>query len=84
MIDAFFGCTVRIGVGRMPIVSIPDESAAVGAGMMAAILTGRGSDATMDDVLLLENASITLGVEMSGGKLSPLVRRGHTIPTAHH
>ena len=31
MIDVFFGCTVRIGVGRVPVVSIPDKSAAVGA-----------------------------------------------------
>ena len=61
----------------MPVVRIPDESAAAGAAMMAAILTGHGSYV---DVLLLETAS-TIGVETSGGKLSPILSQRHTIPT---
>ncbi|BFZ04881.1 hypothetical protein BsWGS_07920 [Bradybaena similaris] len=58
----------------------PDEAVAYGAAVQAAILTGDTSEA-IKDVLLVDVAPLSLGIETAGGVMTPLVKRGTTIPT---
>ncbi|XP_055868483.1 heat shock protein 70 B2-like [Biomphalaria glabrata] len=58
----------------------PDEAVAYGAAVQAAVLTGDTSD-TIKDVLLVDVAPLSLGIETAGGVMTPLVKRGTTIPT---
>ncbi|GFO22504.1 heat-shock protein 70 [Plakobranchus ocellatus] len=58
----------------------PDEAVAYGAAVQAAVLTGDSSD-TIKDVLLVDVAPLSLGIETAGGVMTPLVKRGTTIPT---
>ncbi|BFZ04603.1 hypothetical protein BsWGS_07642 [Bradybaena similaris] len=58
----------------------PDEAVAYGAAVQAAILTGDTSE-TIKDVLLVDVAPLSLGIETAGGVMTPLVKRGTTIPT---
>ncbi|KAH9495986.1 hypothetical protein Btru_012356 [Bulinus truncatus] len=58
----------------------PDEAVAYGAAIQAAVLTGDTSD-TIRDVLLVDVAPLSLGIETAGGVMTPLVKRGTTIPT---
>ncbi|KAH9487552.1 hypothetical protein Btru_072687 [Bulinus truncatus] len=58
----------------------PDEAVAYGAAVQAAVLTGDTSD-TIKDVLLVDVAPLSLGIETAGGVMTTLVRRGTTIPT---
>ncbi|KAK0062139.1 heat shock protein 70 A1 [Biomphalaria pfeifferi] len=58
----------------------PDEAVAYGAAIQAAVLTGDTSD-TIKDVLLVDVAPLSLGIETAGGVMTPLVKRGTTIPT---
>ena len=57
----------------------PDEAVAYGAAVQAAILTGTGGKAT-EEVLLLDVAPLTLGIETSGGVMTALIPRNSTIP----
>ena len=58
----------------------PDEAVAYGAAVQAAVLTGDKSDA-IKDVLLVDVAPLSLGIETAGGVMTALVKRGTTIPT---
>ena len=52
---------------------------AYGAAVQGGILSGDASDATKD-VLLLDVAPLSVGIETAGGVMTPLVKRGTTIP----
>jgi len=57
-----------------------DESVAMGAALMAAMLTGL-TGGGLDHWLLLDVIPLSIGVETEGGMMTKLVERNSTIPT---
>lgn len=70
-VEEIFGMPPEKGVN-------PDEVVAVGAAIQASILKGE-----VKDVLLVDVTPLTMGIEISGGAMEPIIKRNTTIPCRH-
>ncbi|XP_021774970.1 luminal-binding protein [Chenopodium quinoa] len=67
--------------GKEPSKGVnPDEAVAFGAAVQGSILSGEGGEETKE-ILLLDVAPLTLGIETVGGVMTKLIPRNTVIPT---
>jgi len=67
--------------GKIPNRSInPDEAVAYGAAVQAAIVSGSEST-SISDVILLDIAPLSMGIETAGNIMTVLIPRNTGIPT---
>ncbi|GHF39329.1 molecular chaperone DnaK [Deinococcus metalli] len=64
--------------GKTPNESVnPDEAVALGAAVQAGIIQG---DSALGDIVLVDVTPLTLGVEVKGGMIAPMITRNTTVP----
>jgi len=69
-VEKFFGKSTNNSVN-------PDEVVALGAAVQAGVFSGQ-----VTDMLLLDVTPLSLGIEVLGGVMNPLIERNTTIPCA--
>ncbi|XP_050518885.1 heat shock protein 68-like [Diabrotica virgifera virgifera] len=70
--NLFNGKTLNLSIN-------PDEAVAYGAAVQAAVLSGE-THSKIQDVLLVDVAPLSLGIETAGGVMSKIVERNSRIP----
>lgn len=73
MLSEYFGKPVYTNID-------PDEAVAKGAAIQAAILSGQHGGA-LDELILLDKLSLSMGIETVGGIFTRIVPRDSTLPT---
>lgn len=64
--------------GKEPNESVnPDEAVALGAAVQAGIIQG---DSALGDIVLVDVTPLTMGVEVKGGMIAPMITRNTTVP----
>ncbi|WP_407538426.1 molecular chaperone DnaK [Deinococcus radiomollis] len=65
-------------IGKTPNESVnPDEAVALGAAVQAGIIQG---DSSLGDIVLVDVTPLTLGVEVKGGMIAPMITRNTAVP----